>query len=253
MTRTDTRKVMVEPTADEANRVAGELFKCIVCEAVGQRQVCRVALAGGTTPHTLYQRLADQATVGDVPWWNVEVFFGDERDVPHDDVESNYRMVQRTLLDHVPVEPTGVFPMPADAGNIEGAAENYEQIVRRNVPAGPDGIPRFDLVMLGMGGDGHTASLFPGTEAVGEQKKLVTAYFVPVLGRRRMTFTFPLINAARDIILLVTGADKAEVVAALLHDGAQKELPASLIQPTDGRVYIILDAPAARLTNFRIE
>ena len=183
----------------------------------------------------------------------MDVFFGDERDVPHDHVESNFGMVQRTLLDHVPIKPDHIYPMPADADDLDTAAEKYEQSIRRIVQASKDSLPRLDLVLLGMGADGHTASIFPFTKAVDEKKKLVMSCFVPVLGRNRMTLTFPLINAAENIILLVTGADKAQAVAGILgHDKKiKKRLPAAKITPTDGTLFIALDSPAAATAGFK--
>ncbi len=188
-----------------------------------------------------------------LPWSHVEVFFGDERDVPHDHVESNYRMVQRTLLDNVPVQPGCVHPMRADADDLQAAAAEYEQTIREIVPADENGIPRFDLLLLGMGADGHTVSLYPGTEALAETEKLVTACFVPVLGRRRITFTYPLINAARNVILLVTGGDKAEAVADFFGDDEErrKRLPAASVAPTDGKLFLVLDDAAGRQAGLR--
>ena len=243
-------KVLVEETPEQATALAGELVKTIMCDAVSERGACHIALAGGTTPHLLYQQLATSCASGEVPWGQVQVFFGDERDVPHDHVESNYHMAQKTLLDHVPVEPSAVHPMPADSTDLPQAAADYEQSIRRIVPGEP---PRFDLVLLGLGADGHTASLFPGTDAVAETSKLVTSNFVPVLGRHRMTFTFPLINAARCVILLVTGEDKADAVAALLGDdeAARKDLPAARLT-LDANFILVLDAAAARRTNLRV-
>ncbi len=241
-------RVVIEDTVDQATRMVADLFKTIICDAVAQRNACFLALAGGTTPRLLYQRLAGEVPTQPLPWESVEVFFGDERDVPQDDVDSNFRMAQRTLLDHVPVPPDQIHPMPADAADLAAAAEGYEQAIREVVPA-DDGTPRFDIVLLGMGGDGHTASLFPDTPALQERQKLVAGQFVPVLGRSRMTFTYPLINAARNIILLVTGPDKAESVATLLHGDAdaRSRIPAAGVRPTDGIVYLILDREAARL------
>jgi 6-phosphogluconolactonase len=248
--RLENRKVIVERTAEAATAFAAGLFKSIVCETVERGGVSRIALAGGTTPHALYQNLAGTASSDEIPWRMVEVFFGDERDVPQDHVESNYRMAQRTLLDHVPVDPAMIHPMPADAEDLAAAAANYEQTVRRLVSAGTGGVPRFDLILLGMGGDGHTASLFPGTEMLQETKKLVTSGFVPVLGRNRMTFTFPLINAACNVMLLVTGADKAQAVLGIVEDSPEirSQLPAACVNPVDGTFMIVLDAAAARLT-----
>lgn len=252
MTQNSSRKVLVEPTAEDATTLVAELFRAIVCETVQLRGVCNVALAGGTTPHALYQKLPAQAGLEDVPWHDVCVYFGDERDVPQDHVESNYGMAQRTLLDHVPVAIANVHPMPADAPDIDTAAAHYEQVIRENIPSGPAGIPQFDLVLLGMGGDGHTASLFPGTESVSERKKLVMAYFVPVLGRKRMTFTLPLINAAHNVILMVTGDDKADAVTQLMSDDVQQaqSIPAGNVRP-DGQFIIVLDAAAGRRAGLR--
>jgi 6-phosphogluconolactonase len=241
------RSVIVEGDVERLVQVVGGMIESLICETVSRQNVFRVALAGGTTPRALYQYLAGQAVRSNVPYQRVEFFFGDERDVPHDNIESNYRMVQRTLLDFLPVEPGNVYPMPADREDLNSGAAEYEQAIRKAVPAGPDGIPVFDLVLLGIGGDGHTASLFPGTAALDEHEKLVIAHFVPVLGRNRMTFTFPLINAARYVICLVTGEDKAQVMADILGDGseAKTRLPAARIHP-QGTLVFAMDAAAAR-------
>jgi len=250
-----TRKIIVEPTGRDATGRVAELLKSAICDVVGRDDLCLVALAGGTTPHMLYESLAREGTSGLVPWQDLEVFFGDERDVGQDHIESNYNMVQRTMLDHLPIQPQRVHPMPADSDDLEAAAAEYEQTIRRIVPLGPDGLPRFDLILLGMGGDGHVASLFPGTEVLSETRKLVAAYFVPVLGRYRMTFTFGLINAARMVILLVTGADKAEAVAGMLSDCPPpvEQLPGVGVAPADGQYIVVLDADAARLAGLKAQ
>ena len=247
------QEIIVEPSAAAATEFVAELLKIVVCDSVDRRDGCYLALAGGTTPHALYEGLAAEPAIADLPWWKVDVFFGDERDVPHDNVESNYGMAQRTLLDFVPIPPGRVHPMPADAEDIAAGADVYERTIRQIVPAEEGGIPRFDLILLGMGGDGHTASLFPRTEAVDETDRLIVSQPVPVLGRHRMTFTFPLINAARHVILLVTGDDKAEAVVGLLSDDPQQraEVPAARVAPTDGQLTIILDAQAARQTDLK--
>lgn len=248
ITRTNTR-VIIERSAAQATEFAANLFRTIVCEAVEKEGSANLALAGGTTPHALYRKLASTAaTIDEVPWESTEVFFGDERDVPHDDVESNYYMAQQTLLDHIPVDPSRVHPMHADTEDIVAAAEEYEQTIRQTVPADDKGLPRFTLVLLGMGGDGHTASLFPGCDHVlDEPRKLVVGHFVPVLGRRRMTLTFPIINAAQNVMLLVTGDDKAAAVQKLLSDEEKVRMgiPASRVAPTDGMLTIVLDESAS--------
>jgi len=245
------REVFVDPSPEEATGQASKLVRKVIGEAVEQRGACYIALAGGTTPHALYLRLAADGVSGRVPWQDVTVFFGDERNVPQDHVESNYCMAQRTLLDHVPVDLMRVYPMPADAEDLQAAAAGYEQTIRHIVPDDGGTTPRFDLILLGMGVEGHTASLFPNSEGLAETKRLVTAHFVPMLGRHRMTFTYPLINASRNVLLFVTGADKAEPIAALLGDDepARSRLPASGVAPTDGRLVVVLDAAAARGTD----
>ncbi len=248
-----TRHIVVKPDAEAAARYVADLFCNILCQAVGGRGACRVALAGGTTPRPLYSVLADRAMDAEMPWQQVEFFFSDERDVPQDDVDSNYGMVQRLLLDHLPVPVVQVHPMPADSEDLDAAAADYENTVRQRVPAGPEGIPRFDVILLGMGADGHVASLFPGLESLKEDRRLVVASFVPRLGRSRMTFTFPLINAARHVILMVTGEDKADAVAGVLtqDEPSPANLPASGVRPAGGDLYVALDAAAAREANLQ--
>jgi len=239
--------VIVESSAEDAARRAAERVAEVVNDRAAGAPEAFLALCGGTTPGELYRRLAAPPLVDAVPWAKVQVFFGDERDVPQDHVENNYRLVTKTLLDHVPVPLAHVHPMPADCRDLGAAAEQYENLIRRLVPGGPDDPPAFDLVLLGMGGEGHTASLFPGTPALAETRRLVVAQFVPVIGRNRMTFTFPLINAARHVMFFVTGPDKARAVAAALSDdeAARARYPAARVRPA-GELTFVLDAEAAR-------
>ncbi len=246
MTMTDTKKIIVEPTAVKAAAKAAEIFKAIVGQAVADSGACRISLSGGSTPRTTYHELANHAITDGVPWSRVDLFLGDEHDVPQDDIESNYHMIQRILLDNAPIDWERVYPMRADCDDIQAAAAEYEQIIRSHVPAGENGIPQFDLVMLGIGGDGHTASLFPASPGIDEHEKLVVASYVPILGRNRMSITFPVINAAKNILLLVTGGDKATIVRRIFQDNDQS-LPAARINPTHGTFHIVLDADAARL------
>jgi 6-phosphogluconolactonase len=249
------RRVFVKASVAQATHFVAELFQSIICEAVSQRGTCSVALAGGTTPHALYHLLAFEGGVAELPWPSVEFFFGDERDVPLDHVESNYGMAQRTMLDHVPADPTRVHPMRGDAPDLDEAASEYEQIIRRVVPAGSNGIPVFDIILLGMGSDGHTASLFPDTAALEQDERLVVANHVETMDRHRMTITYPLINNARNIIFLVTGQDKADAVAKLVRQGpdSDAEIPAARVEPANGVCFVVLDPPAAKKTDYRPE
>lgn len=245
---TQNRKVIIESGLNQATSAVAGLFRQIAGGIAESQPTCRVALCGGTTPRALYETLAEGIATDNMPWQKLEIFFGDERAVPSNHPDSNYNNVQRILLDNVPIPPDKVHPMQGDAPDLAVAAAEYEKTIRSLVPAGANGIPRFDLILLGMGGDGHTASLFAGCPAVNERTKLVTAGFVPVLGRERLTITFPLINAAANVILLVTGQDKADAVACLLNEGASavQRLPAANIQPANGNFFIVLDRDAAR-------
>jgi 6-phosphogluconolactonase len=244
----DSERVIIErdPSA-AAERAAGRIAEIIAARA-GEGAECCIALCGGTTPGELYRCLAGPPLVESVPWEKVQVFFGDERDVPQDHVENNFRMVTKTLLDHVPLPLAQVHPMPADCRDLAAAAEQYENLIRRLVPAEGEDLPTFDLILLGMGAEGHVASLFPDTPALAERTRLVQAQFVPVIGRNRMTFTFPLINAARNVMFFITGADKARAVQAVLSDDVERKAryPAARVQPTRGQLIFVLDNPAAK-------
>ena len=248
-------RVCVAATPADAARLVAELMRSVVRKAVSQRNVCHLAFSGGTTPRAMYDLLAKSVLTDEAPWADAHVFFGDERDVQHDHIDSNYHMVQRALLDHLPIPPTNVHPMRGDADDLQAAAAEYESTIRQIIGAKGKAVPRFDLVLLGMGSDGHTASLFPGEDAVRETEKLVVAQHVEVLGRRRMTFTFPLINAARNVMLLVTGNDKVQAVACLLGkspaDAFRRDMPALRIAPSDGDFIIVLDSAAGRLAGLR--
>ncbi len=241
-----TAVVLVEATAAAAADTAANRVAEIISRRVSEAGRCHVALSGGTTPMELYHCLAQNRLAERVPWQQTHVFMGDERDVPHDSVESNYRMISDTLLGLVPIPMENMHPMSADAVDLPGAAKAYEDLVRRLVPA-ENGPPRFDLVLLGMGADCHTASLFPDTPALAERQRLVVSQFVPVIGRNRMTFTFPLINAARFVMFFVTGSDKAEAIAGVLSGQPPRpQCPASMVQPAAGELIFVLDATAAR-------
>jgi len=235
-----------ETAADRAARRAAEIISARVAES-GQ---CHVAVSGGTTPGDMFRCLAAHPLAETVPWEKVHVFFADERDVPQDHVENNYRMVTKALLDHVPVPLAQIHPMPADCRDLAAAAEQYEDLIRRVVPPAEGDLPAFDLIHLGMGGEGHTASLFPDTPALAEHNRLVVAQFVPVIGRNRMTFTYPLINAARNVLFFVTGGDKARAIAAVTSDDTALHagLPAARVRPAHGKLIFVLDTNAAAQT-----
>jgi 6-phosphogluconolactonase len=208
-------------------------------EAIAARGIFRIALSGGRTPAPIYRQWA--ATAGDLPWDRVQVTFGDERCVPPDDEQSNYLMARRSLLDIVPIPPGNVFRIQGELPPEEAAA-NYEALLAPLAARFGEARYRHDLLLLGMGPDGHTASLFPGTPALAEKTRNVVPNFVPKFDAFRVTFTYPLINAARHVCFLLEGADKKSVVEEILAGGS--DYPSAHVSPVDGRLTWLLGWPA---------
>jgi 6-phosphogluconolactonase len=243
MTRTP--DITVAADVDGLYRAAAGVFQRASADAVAARDVFRVALSGGSTPKGLYSLLATDETLRSaIAWDRAEFFWSDERHVPPDHPESNYRMAEEALLSRVPVRPNRIHRVRAELPDPSVAAIAYEVDIRRTFDSYGE-IPRFDLMLLGLGADGHTASLFPGTPGLAERSRLVTANHVPDFGDR-LTMTYPLLNAARLVMFVVSGAGKAAAVRAVLRrDPATPEPPARLVQPEDGEVVWVLDSAAA--------
>jgi 6-phosphogluconolactonase len=234
---------------DDAPALADAATRAIVdaaVTAVGARRRFTLVLAGGATPRATYTRLAGPPLAEGVPWDQTSVFFGDERCVPPDHAESNYRMASETLLSKVGIPAERVYRMRGEAEDPEEAAAEYARTLAAVFETRRGGLPRFDLVLLGLGLDGHTASLFPGSPAAKEIFRTVVAVHAAAARiPQRLTLTFPTINAAARVIFLVSGAEKAKVVKATLSDGVI--LPAGMVRPTDGRLTWIVDRAAASL------
>jgi len=215
-------------------------------DAIGKRQRFTVALAGGQTPRALYRRLSAAPTRDQVQWSRVEVFLGDERAVPPDHPDSNWRMIREELLDRVPIELEHRHRPAAEKEDTESAAYDYARVLSQRLPHTPDGAPILDLVLLGMGEDGHTASLFPGTQALETDDRWYVANWVAPLGVWRLTVTLPVLRAARQVWVMVTGERKAERLAQVLsRDGGS--LPAGRLAAWD-HVTWYADPAAARYT-----
>ncbi len=230
-----------ESTEALAEAAASE-FAARAAEAIQERGRFTVVLAGGSTPKATYEILA-RDYAGRIDWGKVHVFFGDERTVPPDDEDSNYRMASEALLDHVPVG--SVHRMQGELPPDE-AAEAYEEELRDFF--GPDELPEFDLILLGIGGDGHTASLFPETSALEVHDRWVVANPVLKLETTRITLTVPAINAAHAVYFLVAGEGKAEALAQILGgDADPRAYPASLIQPQPGPNWMLDRSAASEL------
>lgn len=223
-------------------QVAAEHFVALAAEANAARGQFSVALSGGSTPRATYELLATALFADRVDWPRVHVFWGDERAVPPHHPASNYRLARETLFDHVPI-PAGNVHRVLSEGEPTRAAAAYESELRsffRRHPLGPQ--PHFDLVMLGMGEDGHTASLFPGTAALSEETRWVVAHFVNQVSAWRITLVPAVLNAARQVTFLVRGRSKAAALARVL---AGDPLPAGLVRPDLGRVTWLVDHDAA--------
>lgn len=237
--------------ADALFRAAGDAFVRAARDAVRESGRFTVALSGGSTPKALYTSLAtDEALRAGVPWAGCEFFWGDERHVPPDDVASNYRMAHEAMLARVPVGPGQVHRIKGEEADAARAAADYEAELRRVFHLGPEGVPRFDLILLGLGPDGHTASLFPGTAALADETRLVVANRVSQLATERITLTLPVLNNARRVIFLVEGAGKAAILKKVLQPvpGAER-LPAGRVQPRDGTLVWLVDRAAAGTTD----
>ena len=228
-------------------RQTAEAFAHLAQACVAAQGRFTVALAGGSTPRAAYTLLASDAYYTQVPWENVHVFWGDERHVPPDHADSNYRMADETLLSKVPLPAANIYRIPAEH-QAQQAAEAYEATLRTFFGATAGAVPRFDLILLGMGPDGHTASLFPGTAAVRETAHLVVAPWVEKFQTYRITMTPPVLCNATHVIFAVGGADKAATLRQVLSGDYQPELyPAQTVKPTQGTLLWLVDTAAARL------
>ncbi len=232
---------------DALSRAAAEHWVASAEAAQSARGAFHVALAGGSTPRRLYQRLAGPDFRERVNWAGVHIWFGDERAVPPDAPESNYRMAREALLDHVPIPPNQVHPMQTTGLPLPEAAQRYAQALAQAVPADAGGQPLLDLVLLGLGEDGHTASLFPGTDILDERRRQVAAVHVPRLDAWRLSLTYAALDSAREALFLVAGAGKADIVQRLFAAAPAEPLPAQRVRPRGEVLWYLDEAAAARL------
>lgn len=241
------REIVVVADAAALAAEAAKRFAEAAEAAVGRAGRFTVALAGGSTPRRLYEALAMEPYRSRVPWDRTHVFWGDERAVPPDHPDSNCGMARTALLVRVPIPPRQVHRMAAERADRDAAAREYEAGIAEVFALPPGGEPpAFDLILLGMGADGHTASLFPGTGATRETRRWVVRNHVPTHNADRLTFTLPILNRARVILFLVSGPDKAQALHDVLEGPPDPErLPAQRIRPSGGRVVWLADGPAA--------
>ena len=239
-------KLQIESDSESLASAAARLLVDIATQAVGDRKVFTIAVSGGSTPKRLFEILADQDKpyFSEFPWSATHFFWVDERHVPPSDKDSNYRMTREAMLSHVPVQAANIHRIISENPSAEAAAVNYEGTLKTFF----DGLPRFDLVILGLGEDGHTASIFPGSPVLHESKRLVAAPRVEKLNTFRITLTLPVLNNAATTAFLVSGSGKAQILRDVLKTKIDPErFPAQAIQPTQGELKWLVDQQAASL------
>lgn len=244
---TTNREVRILADANSMAQTAAAEFLSAAREALRTKDTVSVALAGGSTPKVLYGLLANNPLLQPmVPWSKIQFFFGDERHVPPGDPESNFRMASEAMLTKAPVNAKQVHRIKGEIANAAEAAAEYEKDLRASFHLDAGAFPRFDLVLLGMGPEGHTASLFPGTKALKEERRLVVSNWVGKLYTDRITLTPPVLNRAARVIFTAHGAEKAPALKAVLEGPYEPEqLPAQMIHPDQGKVLWLVDPAAA--------
>jgi 6-phosphogluconolactonase len=236
-------QIRIFASAEHLFHAAADNFCSLGALAIRERGRFTVALSGGSTPRGLYQELSKNFCT-QLDWRKVFFFFGDERHVPPTDSESNYRMANESLFSKLAIPADHVFRIPAEMPDAGQAALAYEQTLRNFFRPSPGSFPRFDLALLGMGPDGHTASLFPGTTALEEKEHWVVANWVEKFSAFRITLTYPVLNSAACVMFLVSGGEKSEMVRRALKDPAA-DFPCQKVRPTNGELIWFLDQAAA--------
>jgi 6-phosphogluconolactonase len=248
-TATTNREIRILADANAIAQTAAAEFLQAAKEAVREKGSFCVALSGGSTPKALYGLLMNNPVLqAMVPWSKTQFFFGDERHVPADDAESNFRMATEAMLAKAPIDPKQVHRIKGEKRNAAQAAEEYEEDLRTSFKLAEGQLPRFDVVLLGMGPEGHTASLFPGTKALKEENRLVVSNWVGKLYTDRITLTPPVLNNAARVIFMVHGEEKAPALKAVLEGPYEPDqLPAQIIKPKEGKVLWLVDPSAAAM------
>jgi 6-phosphogluconolactonase len=226
-------EIIIVRDVGELARKAAEQFVALAGAAVARAARFAVALSGGSTPRALYELLGSTEYRERIDWRHVHLFWGDERCVPPDHSESNFRMVRKIWISQIQIPAENIHRMEGEKEPCAAAAA-YEQELQQFFAPAPGQMPRFDLILLGVGADGHTASLFPGNAALDEQERFVVADYVEKLKAHRVTLTLPVINAAAQVTLLVSGASKAAVVRRILRGSETAKLPAAKVRPANG-------------------
>jgi 6-phosphogluconolactonase len=246
---TATREIHILADAAAIGKRAAQEILQAGTSAVAQRGSFTLVLAGGSTPKTLYQLLVNDAALrAQLPWDKMVLLFGDERNVPPDHADSNFRTATEAMISKAPLKPEQILRIKGEYKDTEKAALEYEQTLRSSFKLRDGELPRFDVVLLGMGNDGHSLSLFPGTKALHPERRLVVRNWIGKLYAERITMTAPTVNNAEHVIFMVTGNDKALALKGVLEGPYEPEqLPSQFIQPRNGKVQWLVDTAAGSM------
>ena len=236
-------EIIVKDNPEHLAQTGAELFTNVAQASVKERGRFTVAVSGGSTPRLMHRLLAEEPYCSKTPWGKTSLFWVDERCVPVTDEGSNYGAAKSDLLERVPLPTAQIYPMPVEMPPDEGAVR-YQKVIQNSFQQGEGQFPIFDLIFLGIGADGHTASLFPGQSSIEEKKRLVIAVKGGIPNVSRLTMTYPTLNQARQLVILVSGTGKAAVLKTLFED-KQARLPAGRINPTNGTLTWLVDQDAA--------
>lgn len=240
------REVIVCQNQEEIFHRSADLFVQLAQESIAANGRFSVALSGGSTPKGMFELLASDVYRERIDWQNIHMFWGDERSVPPTDAQSNYRMANEAMISKIAIPAANVYRMQAEAADIEAAARAYEDSLKSYFNLADGAQPNFDLILLGMGDDGHTASLFPGTTALQEKDRIVVVNWVEKFNTNRMTLTAPAINNARNVVFMAAGANKTAPLKEVLAGERNPTLyPSQLIAPTNGKLIWLIDVAAA--------
>jgi len=239
------KEIIIVESADDLAKKGALIFFESAQKGVEQERPLAIAISGGSTPRGMHRLLAEKPFVSDTPWNKTHIFWVDERCVPADDPASNYGLAKKDFLERVPISPGHIHPMPGEVSPEEGA-KIYQRALRAFFQLGQEAHPIFDLIILGVGKDGHTASLFPGQESVVASEGWVVAVKGGDPNVYRLTLTYDVLNRGKEIIFLVSGKDKAPIVKTVFEE-SKARLPAQRIQPTQGKLTWLLDKEAASL------
>ncbi len=234
---------IVKDNPDDLAKEAAMIFSAAALECASEKGLFTVALSGGSTPKLMHRLLAEEPFLSEIPWIRTHIFWVDERCVPEDHLSNNFAAAKKDLIDRVPIPESHVYPMPAQVPSEKGAVE-YQRILSDFFNLGPGKLPHFDLIFLGMGTDGHTASLFPDQRVLEENERLVVSVKGGDPDVYRLTITIPVLNNARNIVFLISGRKKAHIIKSVFENN-QVSLPAKRVCPVDGTLIWLMDREAA--------